>query len=358
MNMTKKVYVLCALAALGLMGTEVAKAQNYLHKFGFEISGGLREYGGDRGTRYFLAEKPEYHAVGGSFGYYLNPSFDATLYGSVGTLGHRDDSYPKKLGFTAQVTDVMLGLRYKFANNYMIKETSRFRPYLMAGYGGMQSISRIVHNVPGYSSNRTWFAAQWSAGGGIRIGITDQIDLSLQMLYNYTYDDNYDGLPFSLSKVRLNALHDAYLYHTAGLVFNFGDNDATYVIGDKEEEVPEEIVEKVNVAAKNIHFETNSSTLTQESYADLDSIVEILLDYPTIDALVEGHTDDVGDDEANMTLSQSRAEAVRDYLMGKGVDMNRLTAKGYGETQPIGNNKKEDGRALNRRVQVKLYYRK
>jgi outer membrane protein OmpA-like peptidoglycan-associated protein len=358
MTMTKNVYVLCALVALGLVGTEVAQAQNYKHKFGFEISGGVREYGGDRGTRYFLAERPDYQALGGSFSYYLNPSFDATLYGSYGSLGHRDDSYPKKLGFTAQVTDVMLGLRYKLANNSILPEASRFRPYLQAGYGGMQSISRIVHNVPGYGSNRTWFAAQWSAGGGIRIGLNDNLDLSLQILYNYTYDDNYDGLPFSLSKVRLNALHDAYLYHTAGFVYNFGPNDAAYIIGNKEDEIPKELVQKVNLAAKQIQFETGSSTILEVSYSDLDSIVEILLDYPTIDALVEGHTDDVGDDDANMALSQSRAEAVRDYLTGKGVDYNRLTAKGYGETDPMASNKKEEGRALNRRVEVNLYYRK
>lgn len=358
MTMTKKVYVLCALTALGLWGTEVAVAQNYLHKFGFEISGGLREYGGDRGTRYFMAERPDYQAMGGSFGYYLNPSFDATIYGSVGMLGHRDDSYPKKLGFTAQVTDIMLGLRYKFANNYMMSEDSRIRPYLMAGYGGMQSVSRIVHNVPGYGSNRTWFAAQWSAGGGVRIGITDNIDLSLQMLYNYTYDDNYDGLPFSLSKVRLSALHDAYLYHTAGLVYNFGVNEGWVGVGGKDEEVPAELVQKVNLAAKNVHFETASSTITEASFSDLDSIVDILLDYPTIDCLIEGHTDDVGDDDANMALSQRRAEAIRDYLTAKGIDYNRLTAKGYGETQPKASNKTEEGRALKRRVEVKLYFRK
>ena len=101
--MNKKIFVSCAILALSLIGVGDVVAQNYLHKFGFEINGGLREYGGDRGTRYFLAEKPDYQAVGGSFGYYVNPSFDAIVTASVGELGHRDDSYPRKLGFTAQV---------------------------------------------------------------------------------------------------------------------------------------------------------------------------------------------------------------------------------------------------------------
>ncbi|MFT4522624.1 MAG: outer membrane protein OmpA-like peptidoglycan-associated protein [Bacteroidia bacterium] len=355
--MNKKYYHIGVLISICLFGLD-SFAQNYMHKFGVEISGGLREYGGDRGTRYFLAEKPEYNAVGGSFGYYINSSFDATIYGSYGTLGHRDDSYPVKLGFTAQVTDVMLGLRFKFNNGSIIREDARVKPFLMAGYGGMQSVSKIIHNIPGYGQNRTWFAAQWSAGGGVRIGITDAIDLSLQSLYNYTYDDNYDGMPFSLSKVRLSALHDAYLYHTAGLVFNFGDGNGWVKPGSKEEEVPEEIVAKVKLAARNINFETASATILEESYSDLDSIVDILKAYPTIDALVEGHTDDVGDDNSNMTLSQQRAQAVKEYLISKGIDPQRLTANGYGETQPISKNNTPEGRAENRRVEVKLFYRK
>ncbi len=359
--MNKKIFVSCAVLALTLIGAGDAIAQNYLHKFGFEINGGLREYGGDRGTRYFLAEKPEYQAIGGSFGYYVNSSFDAIVTASVGELGHRDDSYPRKLGFTATVSDLTLGLRFKFANGKIMSEESRFKPFLNAGWGAMQSVSKIIHEQDGYAlnyvNNRSWTAAHWNAGGGVRISLTDFLDLTLQSTYNYTYDDNYDGLPFSLSKVRLSALHDAYLYHSAGFVFNFGEGTGTYKF-DHDEEVPKEIVDKVNLAAKNVQFETASATLKETSKADLDSIAEILLDNPTINVYVEGHTDNVGAPEDNMTLSQNRADAVRAYLISKGVDGTRLASKGYGETQPKAGNDTPEGRAINRRVEVKLYYRK
>jgi len=71
---------------------------------------------------------------------------------------------------------------------------------------------------------------------------------------------------------------------------------------------------------------------------------------------VEGHTDNVGDDASNFTLSQKRSEAVREYVISKGIDESRISARGYGETKPIADNKTPEGRALNRRVEVKLYY--
>jgi len=357
--MNKRILSILGFAILCVFSSENAIAQNYAHKFGVEINGGIREYGGDRGTRFFLAERPEYQAIGASFGYYVNPSFDAMVYGSVGALGHRDDSYPKKLGFTAQITDITLGLKYKLANGYIMSEDSKLRPYLQAGWGGMQSVSRIIHDVPGYGENRSFVAAHWSAGAGLKYAITDFLDISIQTLYNYSFDDNYDGLPFSMSRLRLNAMHDAYLYHSLGVAVNFGDGEGSaYRFGKDNEKVPEEVVARVNLAAKNIHFETASATIKQESFSDLDTIVEILMDYPTVDALVEGHTDDVGDDAANMTLSQKRAAAVKQYIENKGIDAMRLTAKGYGETQPVAKNDTPEGRQLNRRVEVKLYYRK
>jgi len=356
--MNRKILSFYSLLAICLLLAEGAVAQNYAKKFGFEVSGGIREYGGDRGTRYFIAQPPDYQAIGGSFSYYVNPSFDATIFGAVGDLGHRDFSKPQALGFTARVTEVMLGLRYKFANDYMIRQDAKFKPYLQAGWGGMQSISKIVHDQPGYNQNRTWMAAHWAAGGGFRYAITNTIDFSFQMTYNYSFDDNYDGLPFSLSKLKLNALHDAYLYHSAGFVFNFGENDARWNIDDGSEKVPEEIVEKVNRIATKIHFETASATIKTTSYADLDSLVAILQQYPTIDAMIEGHTDNVGDDKSNLDLSQRRADAVKAYIIGKGIEGFRVTATGYGETQPISSNDTEEGRQQNRRVEVKLYYRK
>jgi len=69
---------------------------------------------------------------------------------------------------------------------------------------------------------------------------------------------------------------------------------------------------------------------------------------------ISGHTDDVGDDALNLELSQKRAESVRNYLIKNGIASNRVTAKGYGETQPIADNSTPEGKAKNRRTEVKI----
>ena len=117
-----------------------------------------------------------------------------------------------------------------------------------------------------------------------------------------------------------------------------------------------EDVKKITQIASKIFFETNSDKLKVASLVQLDELAEILQRYPEANLTVEGHTDDVGEDAYNMTLSQKRTESVKTYLMGKGIFESRLTAIGYGETKPIADNKTSIGRAKNRRVELKTQY--
>ncbi|MDW8361319.1 MAG: OmpA family protein [Myxococcales bacterium] len=102
---------------------------------------------------------------------------------------------------------------------------------------------------------------------------------------------------------------------------------------------------------QTIHFEFNRAVIRPESYGILNTVAQVLRDFPDITVEVQGHTDDRGNDAFNMRLSNARANAVRDYLIGQGIAPHRLTAVGYGETRPIASNSTREGRAANRRVE-------
>ncbi len=114
---------------------------------------------------------------------------------------------------------------------------------------------------------------------------------------------------------------------------------------------------KVDKAFKNLLFETGKAIIKTSSYASLDQLAQVLIDNPTTILSLEGHTDDVGDDESNLTLSQNRAEAVKQYLTNQSIDSNRISAQGYGETRPIADNTTAAGKQKNRRVEMKIKYR-
>ena len=104
---------------------------------------------------------------------------------------------------------------------------------------------------------------------------------------------------------------------------------------------------------EGVHFETAKAVLTENSKTILEIVARSLADWPEVRVEIGGHTDARGSDKYNLDLSQRRAEAVRTYLIERGVAPDRLTAHGYGEAKPIADNGTEAGRAKNRRVELK-----
>lgn len=107
----------------------------------------------------------------------------------------------------------------------------------------------------------------------------------------------------------------------------------------------------VVVRLKNIYFDFNMATLKPESFVELEKVVAFLNENPTVEIEIEGHTDSVGPDDRNLSLSQGRSQSVVDYLVSQGIAKERLVAKGFGETKPIDTNDTDAGRANNRRVE-------
>lgn len=121
-------------------------------------------------------------------------------------------------------------------------------------------------------------------------------------------------------------------------------------------EVSQEIITRTAYAAKNIYFETGKATLLKKSYAPLNEVAKIMSDNPELKLAIDGHTDNVGSDALNQSLSERRATAVKSYLVSKGVDESRITSTGYGETKPVADNKTAAGRQKNRRVEMQPSY--
>ncbi|MCC7540347.1 MAG: OmpA family protein [Deltaproteobacteria bacterium] len=102
---------------------------------------------------------------------------------------------------------------------------------------------------------------------------------------------------------------------------------------------------------QQIFFEFDRAVIRSVSFPILDTVAQVMRDYPTITVEIQGHTDSRGNDDYNLRLSDQRAASVRDYLMRAGIDASRMTSRGYGETRPIESNSTNEGRARNRRVQ-------
>jgi outer membrane protein OmpA-like peptidoglycan-associated protein len=119
-------------------------------------------------------------------------------------------------------------------------------------------------------------------------------------------------------------------------------------------EVTTEVIKKLNDFSKSILFDSSKATIKPESYGKLEEIVKVMNEYPNANFKLEGHTDSTGNAVKNLQLSTDRAAAVKDYLIAKGISVDRLSSEGYGITRPIATNNTVEGRAENRRVEIIL----
>lgn len=128
-----------------------------------------------------------------------------------------------------------------------------------------------------------------------------------------------------------------------------------------EEEIPGAKVERVDDSIvitfdenSGVYFDTAKFSVNTASKESLNKLINVFKEYPDTSILVVGHTDSVGSDNNNMTLSKNRANAVTNYITSHGISKGRLTTNWYGETQPTNDNSTAEGRAKNRRVNVAI----
>ncbi len=169
-------------------------------------------------------------------------------------------------------------------------------------------------------------------------GFPDSIDPCPDVAgkFNGCPDTDEDGIPDNVDKCP----------NTKGIAANFGCPEIK--VEDKK---------VLDIAMKFVNFKSGTAVMTADSKKNMDEVLNVLLKYPEMNLSIEGHTDDVGTEDFNQKLSEERAKACMDYLIGKGIQKDRLMASGFGESKPLGDNKTREGRLQNRRTEFNPVWR-
>jgi len=173
----------------------------------------------------------------------------------------------------------------------------------------------------------------------------------------------------------LNVSKTGYLFHSENFALKgIHSFDEPYLLEIELQRIPPKIIAAAEpskpvvsnpvpveapkpIILKNVFFETASAELLPVSITELNQLRDLLNEHPAMNIQLNGHTDNVGSDSDNMTLSDNRAKSVREYLISQGIASYRLTSKGFGEHRPIDTNDTSEGRANNRRTEFVIISR-
>jgi OmpA-OmpF porin, OOP family len=140
-----------------------------------------------------------------------------------------------------------------------------------------------------------------------------------------------------------------------------GYNPRTVIVDPKDIDSNNRVVRNISLTPKgetmvlnHLIFAQGKSVIDPESFSELDEVVQMLKENPRIEIRLEGHTDNVGNPKMNLELSQKRVDAVKKYLVDKGIAKNRIDTKSFGGSQPLGNEMTPEARAKNRRVEMRI----
>jgi outer membrane protein OmpA-like peptidoglycan-associated protein len=260
-------------------------------------------------------------------------------------------------------------------------------PYFAAG---LAFVSFSIENSPTAANNDSFIDYQVNLIFGGEWRLSEFLKLKTELSYNTPANGRFDGLHGEGNGL-LGGRFDSYGTFNVGLLYYFAFGEKSnlcrmyegivdYVDYNRIEEIIkryqvdpadidynriEQMVKKhspVSAAEKDegefalvgINFDFNKTEISAESLPVLYKIAEILLTHPGLKIEIQGHTDDIGTEINNQKVSLERAEVVKNFLVSKGVNENRITAVGFGETKPAVSNDNEKNRMLNRRIEFRI----
>lgn len=256
-------------------------------------------------------------------------------------------------------------------------------PYLAVGFGPVFYL--LDSNRPNKALKSSYFTTQINSGLGVDWSLDSDWKLRTEINYRTVMDNKFDGVDGPSLGGIFGGPYKSYLSINIGFNYYLEKGEPSKYCqlysgissevkdpvdyGRIEEmikrHIPKEVVKEVVVdrpmkammmdkwVLVGVNFDFNSAKLLPESYPILYDAAKTLLKHPDIKVEIQGYTDNIGSESYNKKLAQKRADVVKGYLTSKGVAAARLNAVGYGESNPVADNKTADGRAMNRRIEFK-----
>ena len=300
-------------------------------------------------------------------GVWVNPHLAVDFEYTINNAGFQDSSWRPNHEWES----VGLGVSGRW---FFGDEGAQWRPYVMGGLGALRHAAYSGSLLKPYNFNGSGWSPMATIGGGIQYNLNERVALRGEIAARYDHDKNTRG---ELSDVLGYGISHKSGYTdgivSVGLVYNFGGHAAPAPAPapaappppppPAEEPAPHNVVidlrgvnfkfDRPKVHEKNI--EPTLQVPTADSIAILDQAVDVLKRQPEVKVELDGHTDGIGGDAYNQKLSERRAQIVNDYLIAHGVNSSQIVGvKGFGKTQPIDTNATKEGRARNRRTELKV----
>lgn len=325
--------------------------------------------------RLFLQPGMMYMAKGRKF--YMRNDTTASVVSDTMSLSHN---------LSVNYIEIPFNITYKLPLSSKANFLLSAGPYLGLFYNGKQKFETRIYSTSSFKNEESnvetgneagkvkTIDAGFNARAGFEIGsvmITGFMSQGLTNFYTASYDATFKhrvkgiSIGFWLNKPKQpkQAIVPVLTIPVTPKEIStipFENNEVITVVEPsaipqlKIDTIAKEVEEKISFAAKNIFFGASSDQLTPGSSAPLNEVVEILKNHPSYTLTIEGHSDSTGLGATNRKLSLKRAEAVKKYLMDHGVEASRLAAYGFGADKPLASNDTPEGRAKNRRVELKL----
>jgi OmpA-OmpF porin, OOP family len=378
---------LSALIALALLGGSAAVSAQDFGNWYIAPRIGADIPDGDRKT-----DASVWGGIG--VGVWVNPHLAVDFEYTINNADFKDDSW--RGGHQWESVGLGVSGRWFFGD-----EGAQWRPYIMGGLGALRHAAYSGFLLRDQNLNEHGWDPMATIGGGVQYNMSDRLALRGEIAARYDHDNNTRG---NLSEALGYDIPHKTGYVdgivSIGLVYNFGghevmqktvtetattpppadchsmddDHDGVNNCDDRCPDTaagtivgPDGCPQKVVIDLRGVNFkfdrpkrgehniEPTLQAPTADSVAILDQAIDALKRYPEIKVELDGHTDSIGTDAYNQKLSERRAQIVHDYLTSHGIDESRITAvKGFGESQPIDTNSTKEGRARNRRTELKV----